>query len=93
MTADEYRQGSAHDEALKVGDKCVVRWTNNHHYHRSEGIIHKLNRMTVNVLIGENRTIQVPRFVNYKLWSANNCVEPYDYPSTENLQAQAGSMG
>lgn len=82
---DSFEQDMKFDEALSVGDRVRVNWTNGGRAYSSVGSIAKVNTSSVAVTIDadtgpykKGHKITVPRILNVKKWSHKNRVEPID---------------
>jgi hypothetical protein len=92
MNSSELRQVQTFENSLVEGASVRINWTNSNRYFSGLGTVHKVNAQSFVVSLTEHvqpeyyggypvgHKIKAPRLVlggsGFKLWSANNRVEP-----------------
>jgi hypothetical protein len=94
MTAAQYKELSAFDQSLAVGQRVMIRWTQGHRFYAMPATITKVNRQSVlaaidaaiydrrggkeTLLYPAGQVIKAPRLSAFKAWTVNNCVMPLE---------------
>lgn len=83
MSAEEYKAALHFERELKVGDKCLARWTNCGYGYEAEAEVVAVNPKSYGVCITKDidgypagHHLNIPRILNWKKWSWNNRLAP-----------------
>ena len=83
MSAEEYREAMCFERELKVGDRCLARWTNCGYCYEAEVEVVAINPKSYGVRITKDidgypagHHLNIPGILNCKKWSWNNRLSP-----------------
>ena len=88
MNAAEFREVMSFEQGLKEGDEIILRWTNCHSYFEARATVVRVNEKSIRGRLTEEVMhrgkvgypagweISVPRLLDLRKWSCNNCAAP-----------------
>ena len=83
MSAEDVKMQLHLERIIKVGNKCMARWTNCGHYYEAEVEIEAINAKSFRARITRatdgypvGHKLNIPNFLNVGRWTWNNRLDP-----------------